>query len=111
MCIIFCHSLSYEGVVPVDSVVPCVNHFHSMLEAARLSKALEGNTAASVGDLGQRIRMTWKQISLMDERAISYINHKVSCVCVCVYVLSVRPTPLTDAVTFSPPHRSPGREK
>lgn len=59
----------------MDSFTPYVSHFHSMLEAARWAKRLQTNN--STGDIGQRMRLAWKQSSLLDERALAYVNSKV----------------------------------
>lgn len=65
-----------SGLVPVDGFSPARGHFHTMLEVARLSKALKGSNAPT-GDIGQRMRVSWKQTCLVDERALAYVNSKV----------------------------------
>lgn len=63
------------GVTPLGGMAPVVGHFHTMLEAARTAKTNEKN--AGVGDLGQRLRLTWKQTCLVDQGAGAYVKSKV----------------------------------
>ncbi|CAM9285124.1 unnamed protein product [Scytosiphon promiscuus] len=62
------------GVTPVSGVVPTVGHFHTMLEAARAAKTNKKN--AEIGDLGQRLRLAWKQACLIDQRACTFLGSK-----------------------------------
>eukprot|EP00903_Cladosiphon_okamuranus_P010856 g10255.t2 len=62
------------GVVPVSSIVPAVGHFHTMLEAARVAKTNKRN--ADIGDLGQRLRLAWKQACLVDQHADAFVGSK-----------------------------------
>lgn len=70
-----CHAPRETGVIPVTGIVPVVGHFHSMLEAARLAKT--NKTNANTGDVGQRMRLAWKQACLIDQNAGVYVGSKV----------------------------------
>ncbi len=59
----------------MSSIVPAVGHFHTMLEAARVAKTNRKNR--DIGDLGQRMRLAWKQASLIDQRAGVFVGSKV----------------------------------
>ncbi|CAN0505380.1 unnamed protein product, partial [Laminaria digitata] len=74
------------GVVPVDGISPIVGFFHSMLEAARMAKSNRKSDPASgkkdennktLGDVGQRLRLAWKQACLIDGLAGAYVGSKV----------------------------------
>lgn len=53
-----------------------MGYFHTMLEAARAAKTNKKN--ADIGDLGQRLRLAWKQACLIDQRAGAFVGSKVS---------------------------------
>ena len=59
----------------MSSIVPAVGHFHTMLEAARVAKTNKKN--ADIGDLGQRLRLAWKQACLIDQRAGAFVGSEV----------------------------------
>lgn len=59
----------------MSGVAPAVGHFHTMLEAARAAKTNKKN--ADIGDLGQRLRLAWKQACLIDQRAGAFVASKV----------------------------------
>lgn len=60
--------------------------FHSMLEAAQMAKSAsksdhacngsQGNNK-TLGDVGQRLRLAWKQACLIDGLAGAYVGSKV----------------------------------
>lgn len=69
------HPKTKIGVVPVSSIVPSVGHFNTMLEVARAAKTNKKN--AEIGDLGQRLRLAWKQACLIDQRSGAFVASKV----------------------------------
>lgn len=63
-------------MVPVGGIVPMVGHFNSMLEVAQLLKC--SGEASNAGDLGQRMRLVWKQACLADQHGGAYVGSRVS---------------------------------
>lgn len=52
-----------------------VGHFNSMLEVGQLLKCL--GEVSDAGDLGQRMRLIWKQACLVDQHAGTYVGSRV----------------------------------
>ena len=70
----------------MDGISPVVGFFHSMLEAARMAKNIRSKIESAngsneksktLGDVGQRLRLAWKQACLIDGSAGAYIGSKV----------------------------------
>lgn len=70
----------------MDGISPIVGFFHSMLEAARMAKITRSKSELAngsdernkvLGDVGQRLRLAWKQACLVDGLAGAYVGSQV----------------------------------